>query len=488
MKKMLKQILLLMMILIKMMVIILISLVLFKNLNQLFKNPKADYGLAFKTLKPNSLDVVVLGSSHAQYSTIPSMIYRKTKLATFNMGSQCQPLNVSYEFLKEVLKTQKPQLVMLEIYTALPSKKSCEADSNYIVAQYQMSGQEKQNVLNMLKEDKALSYRQEFLNNHNNWRSLNHFSDLFKVDDYLKDSSFGYVYNDILAYENYWKVENKAKQSEQDLKVSDLKALNDIKALLDKQNIELLLYHIPMQMDDLDQDVKYRILKWANDHQVKVLDFFDAKYNDDFKVMVHGDTHHSNIIGANYLSTKIAEFIDANYKLKASIIDEKLKGLYLQNSNQLLEHIVDKELNPNFIFNTLKDFDSLIIVKYVKDHPLNDDSLKVLKQLGLSFDPVKNYFAIIKDKQVLAFDENYLEYNFNDKKIIVDEKGILVNGESKNIAKEIFINQEVNTESNFSMVIYGENNSFEIVKNFKVRSDGSIWTQGFDEYVVEGYW
>lgn len=136
-----------------------------------FKNPEANYNYSFHNLPENSMDVIVLGSSHAQYSFSPNFFYEDTGLYSYVLGSACQPLEVSYQMLREALKTQNPKLVVLETYTATPLRSWCEADSCYVTAEYQMRGIEKINTINYLPEEKAKTYRNDFINYHNDWRT-----------------------------------------------------------------------------------------------------------------------------------------------------------------------------------------------------------------------------------------------------------------------------------------------------------------------------
>lgn len=485
-----KRIKLVFLITLKITMILLITVIIFKHLNKTYRNLEVNYGDDFKAMPTNSIDVLFLGSSHAQYSTIPSFINRKTGLVSFNMSSQCQPIPVSLEFLKEALKTQKPKLVVQEIFIALPGRETCRADSNYIVGQYYLTGQEKQNVLNMIDQEKALQYRQDFLNNHNNWKKVKTFKELYMPIKTQLSDSFGYVYADTMYYENYWNAEIYPETQDYELDKLDLKALSEMKELCDKNNIELMFYHVPMAMSQEDQNAKESLWDWADKNNVKYLDFFDDNYHQNFNIMVHGDTHHNNILGASYVSDQLSKFIQNNYDLSVNhSINQELNSLYLKNSDILLKEVIDKELNPDLIFESVKDFNSLVLVKYVSNNQyLNDKSIDSLKKINIEFNSQEDYFAVIKDKKVVAYDTSELKIKIDNKEITINKEGIFVDGESKNISSEYFLNQEIKTEGNFTMVFYSENYNWEIIKNFDINVNGELWTKGFNKYVKEGYW
>lgn len=69
----------------------------------------------FYNLPPNSLDLVFIGSSYAYRTFDPEVFDKKLNINSFNMGSPLQKPVESYYVLKETLKYQKPDLVVLDI-------------------------------------------------------------------------------------------------------------------------------------------------------------------------------------------------------------------------------------------------------------------------------------------------------------------------------------------------------------------------------------
>jgi len=163
---------------IKLVLVALLIVGMYLHLDKVFSNKNIDRAGLFHSLPENSLDIAVIGSSHSQYSFIPNFIHNDLGLYSYVLGTACQPLEVSYEMLQEIYKTQSPKLVVLEVYTAIPLSKGCEGDSCYVIASYQTTGEQKRNILSYLPEDKSKEYLNEFLNNHNNWRTTKKVEDL----------------------------------------------------------------------------------------------------------------------------------------------------------------------------------------------------------------------------------------------------------------------------------------------------------------------
>ena len=80
-----------------------------------FKFEDGIYSLKkFYELKKNTVDVLILGSSHAHQGYNTGTLWDEQGIASFILGSAYQPLWNSYYYLKEALKTQHPSLIVLE--------------------------------------------------------------------------------------------------------------------------------------------------------------------------------------------------------------------------------------------------------------------------------------------------------------------------------------------------------------------------------------
>ena len=66
----------------------------------------------------NTVDVLVLGSSHAGMNLDAAYMYTEYGIASYVMWGSVQPFWNSYFFLEEALKYQTPQVIVLEVYAA----------------------------------------------------------------------------------------------------------------------------------------------------------------------------------------------------------------------------------------------------------------------------------------------------------------------------------------------------------------------------------
>lgn len=494
MKRIFKFIAFYLLIILKSFLIVFVFINIFKFLNHKMYTEGVDRGESFRNIPEKSIDIIFLGSSHTQYSTIPSLIYRSSGFSSYNLGSSCQPLEISVEFLKESLKRQKPKLVALEIYRVFESV--CEGDNAIVTGQYKLTGQEKQRVLNMLSEEKALEYRQEFLNNHNNWKDYQDFNRFFKfrngnkIEEDVIDYNFGFLELIYIEYDNYWPLEDDIEPVETYIDQQRIDSIKEIYDICKENGIELMLYFVPLSYSPEQAYIKEKVWEFARENNIKYLDFMDNVNGNDFFVQVHGDVHHNFITGANIVSQKLASFILDNYDFEP-YNNEEISKIYLNNSNTMLNYILSLELNPKLIFNRLKEFENVMILKYVGEaNNLSEEDNQLIKDLGFNNNFVKNphtdYFAILKDNKVLIESDEYIKYEFDGKTIEISKDGILVDGKDMNYSTTHFNGSDVVNTSNLTLVVYDKNYKWEVIKNFEVKKP--FWVKGFDHYVPEGYW
>lgn len=476
--KIIKSILNIVQIPIKMALILCIVFVSYSYLNKVFVTPDVDYGQSFHSLPEDSMDIIVLGSSHAQYSFVPSFVYEDTGLYSYVLGSPCQPLEVSYEMLKEAYKTQNPKLVILEVYTAMPLRKICEADVCYVSAQYQMTGDEKYNTINYLEKSKAKEYYNVFLNNHNNWKNFDSIED-FKINDvHLKkdeniSDTFGYVEMGLeTPVENYWYPISFDDIESMKLDTLDLESLNNIYKLCKENDTELLLYKTPIDsMDEENQAYLNAVWDWANEKNIRYIDFLNIAKDIDFNMVFHSDSYHANYAGASIITKYLVENAINEYSFNHKNNDF-LNNKYNSSALYYDMNSVAIEVNPMRYLDRMKHDDAIILIKYEHSSNKMEEQLNdKLSDLGIGekLDNHKDYFAIIKDGKELVSDIQEVNYKINNKNITVNKDEIIINGE------------KLNTEGLFNLVMCDENLERKVIKN--IDYSGYPWEYGYDMYI-----
>lgn len=116
----------------------LILLITLNCINNIFKVKYSDgiYDLTkFYELENETIDVLILGSSHAFENFNTGTLWDEYGMASYILGGSIQPLWNTYYYLKEALKTQTPELIILEGYLTTYSSEFID-DSRIIKNNY----------------------------------------------------------------------------------------------------------------------------------------------------------------------------------------------------------------------------------------------------------------------------------------------------------------------------------------------------------------
>ena len=402
----------------------------YNYLNKIFRTPDVDYNDSFHNMPEDSVDVIVLGSSHAQYSFVPSFFYEDTGLYSYVLGSAFQPLKVSYQMLREALKTQNPEMVILEVYTACLDEETVN-DTRYTIAEYQMRGEEKYNTINFIEdEDKRKEYYNDFLNNHNNWKNIESIDELLSVNSDIS-GSFGYVENNVyLPVDNYWYSFKYDEDLDISLKEDDLNAFNDIYSLCQEKSIELLLYMVPMDnMTQVAQSYLHKVWDWANERGINYIDFLSNDEKMDIRSVIHHDGFHAHTNGASYITNMLSNYVNDNYQFNSHNVNDKLEDLYESSVEYLTFDVLYSEASASKFLPRIVKFPCLTLMKYSGTY-LNDELLGYINQMNLpEFSDGEDYYAVLYNGEVLAYGKQELAYDYDSHHILINESGVYYDDE-----------------------------------------------------------
>lgn len=383
---------------------------IYAGLARVFYNREVDRGQNFHSLPENSMDVFVLGSSHAQYGFQPSFFHGETGLYSYVMGSACQPLEVAVQMLKEGLKTQHPKLVMLEVFTALPLRSVCHAPSCYVMAGYQMQGEEKLKTFSYLEAEKAQTYENDFLIHHNDWKNIKNF-DYFKPEYWKKDTqaldfNFGYVYQQAnYPIHGYWGEQRYETIPRRELRPIDQESLNTIKKICDENKISLLLFKTPIDgMDEENQAYLDAVWRWAQANKVAYRDFVREDEQIGFALQVHADSYHAYVHGSAILTHELAKTVlEKDYPFNHRP-QEELDKLYAEADNIYTWEALQSERDPIHILQRLKQAKGISFLSFRGyPEPQKEELNQALQQLsGQKIDFYKPFQAIFEDGRLVA--------------------------------------------------------------------------------------
>ncbi len=386
----------------------------------------------------NSIDVIALGASGMHQGYSPLYVYDRYGITSYNLGTSGQPIQGSFYLLKEALKTQKPQVVMIDALS-LFLEDTGENSWRFIIDNMPLS----LNKIQFAHEASLYDQNMDFwgmifptYRYHGRWEEI---SDIDWTDSMRNKSYYtkGYFLHSFQnpshtsveemnnwnekrkentkkiteKYINgqYYRTEDKS-DGEINIPQVNLKWLFKIKKLCEENNINLLVVRIPentfyngwtlMQYQKVrDMCLKYDIT------------YLDLMYDVDVNIDWDTDTSdyglHLNILGAQKVSEYLGEYLVSYYGISKKNVEKwnsdlslyiKIKNLaLLQLEDDFTEYIV--ELKKMYL-----DKNIFIVAKDDFFYGLSEDDKIVLKGLGLQFDYVdayrKAYLAVVEGGEV----------------------------------------------------------------------------------------
>ena len=264
----------------------------------------------------NSIDVLFLGASSFQKSISPMQVYEETGISSYNYSISSARIYMMYYFLQDILKTQKPKVVMVDIITLFYKSREEETEqrksfdyNDLDLIKLKMINDD---VFDTTFEEKA-SYIFPLLRYHSRWDEL-------KIRE-VKDSFARYESNT-----RGFLMSNKLKSNHKGwsyMQPSDKKVfMQDYVSeyfykfveLCKKNDIEVVFVGIP-DVRAWNYASSKEMAKLAKETNTVFLDLNDeVKCPLDWLTDTEDGGYHMNIKGAQKITHAISKFFNENYK------------------------------------------------------------------------------------------------------------------------------------------------------------------------------
>ncbi|WP_297296857.1 SGNH/GDSL hydrolase family protein [uncultured Brachyspira sp.] len=418
---------------------------------------------SFYKLENNSIDVLILGSSHAYANIYPFYLYSLYGISSYDMCSPAQPIWNTYFYLKEALKTQKPKLIILESLMILLNKEYYNSFIHRTFYGLNFSKTFIENIKTSRTKKEWVSFINPFYQYHNRYSDLT-FNDFIKKDSYkyFKGNIF-YIRSNInnipIEYHTtnignlYWKSEKYYRI------IIELAQKNQIPILIIKSPYNVYTYEQKLfKFNDTNyiQEQYNAIMKIANEYGIHFINFnFNyGKYNLDFNTDFSDKWGHLNYKGAEKFTRYLGKYLKENYDLPDRRGDPKYyswemnakyeyKGIYnieLKQSKNLNEYI-EKVKNAE---------DYVIGITMLGNYKKND---AIIKNISTNFN-INNIY--LKNASYVV-DNNKLIYSSSgsNRYLFYDEIGsytdlVADSGQKLSINRTNYIK----TKNGINMVIY----------------------------------
>ncbi|MBQ2901702.1 MAG: hypothetical protein IJE49_07625 [Agathobacter sp.] len=311
-------------------ILIVIIMVLFVGMSAVLER-RTLYGAWNHTLKingfkneiENSMDIIGFGSSHMYCTLNPVHIYKESGMRSYVLATQQQPIEATYYYMKEALKTQKPEVLILEAYMFTTMTDVVQEQVAHDAIDSFPAGINKIQMINALNTvDGKENYYFNIIKYHSRWKEIEKkdfdFSWKKQTDPmhgmvFLKEVQPNAVTQ--VSYDNIEEAPILPTQEEYLIKMIELAKEN---------NAELLLLIAPYN-GSADALGYYKYLhRIVEEHGAKVVDLnanFDAtKINNETDFY---DTGHLNAFGAEKASSYILEYIKSNYNIEINDVEDE---------------------------------------------------------------------------------------------------------------------------------------------------------------------
>lgn len=131
---------------------------------------------AFHALEEDSVEVISFGSSHAWNGVDPAVMYRDYGVAAYNYACVWQSINTTALFVKDALKTQSPQVLLVETFNAWTPLEYVNPNGEIYYTRAIETDEHKWDYLRQClgqdRIDRYLSYFVPLFGLHDNWPNL----------------------------------------------------------------------------------------------------------------------------------------------------------------------------------------------------------------------------------------------------------------------------------------------------------------------------
>ncbi len=407
-----------------------------------FRIDHNDTGDLFRTLPEDSLDVVVVGSSHAQYAFDPGVLYAETGLYSYVMGSMCQPPETSYYMMEEILKTQSPEVIIMDVFTFLPQSQVCYGEGMYYTAIDMMTGETRvQAALNMpdSEAEKRLPYAYDLIMNHNNWRVMD-FSDPDSILDNAElnqgpVTTFGFVRQEPTdirtgSYDTY------AVSRQVELSQEEKDLLDRMITLCEENDVHLLFIKTPYKISQEDTDKLAALWAYLEEKGQDYVDYANHPEAIGWHLLMDGDIWHNNSWGAEKVTRGLGEYILENGLVQNHQDNEELEQQYAQASlTSAYSLIVPYNLDVQRLLHIAAAYqNTAVAVRYTarEGTMLTEEDQEALASIGLSKDFLQDYdtdyYAFVVNGQPVQESSEPFQITYNGSVLEFTEDGILIDG------------------------------------------------------------
>lgn len=284
--------------------------------------PTTSTYLDFYNMEKKSVDVLFLGSSHCAAAFSPVELYREYGIRSYNLGCEQQNLLVSYYWLMEALRFQKPEYVFLDTFMLFPYHEDealntageATGKAMDIMKWSRVKLQAVYDICRLDPDQKLSAYVFPNERFHTRWKGLSEGDFTFGTMA-GHETLMGFrpldFHVDIQGYETFAKMPEEEPEYAEMVPVMK-EYLDKIVKLCQERNIRLVLVKTPTMF--YSREAYNTVCGYAAEHGLMYLDFNEEELYTaaglDFSYD-SCDTDHVSVSGAGKVTAYLGEWLQA---------------------------------------------------------------------------------------------------------------------------------------------------------------------------------
>ena len=269
----------------------------------------------FRNEPENSFDLLCFGSSHMYCTLSPVSLYQQTGLRSYVLATQQQPVDATFYYIREALKTQQPRVILVEALMFLQGGgKTADAVAHDAIDPFPHTLNRLRMIYEMNVEGNKESYYVNLVKYHTRWKSLTSADYSFAYREET-DPCRGFVLLTSAQPNNCGALSLEGVE-ETPLDPEKLQTLLEIQALAEEAGAELLLLAAPYCAGEQTWGAWQALHRFARENGVDFLDL-NVAYDElglenetDFY-----DSGHLNVFGAEKVTAYIGDYVEEKYGL-----------------------------------------------------------------------------------------------------------------------------------------------------------------------------
>lgn len=361
------------------------------------------------------MDVVLLGSSHMNSGINPNVLWNQYGITSFNYATGGQPIDVTYYLLKEVLKTHKNPIVVVDLYyLGLTNKFGDDGYVSNVLDNLKFSTNKINAIINSTPIKQWPSYFFPIFKYHGRYKELTE-------NDFDFDPVISYYQKGFDAGLDYYEKENTSDPLTSE--ISDIppkseKYLNKIITLSKEQGFKLIFTNTPQDYNETKGSSSWvkdpakmfnKIAEISKNNNIPFINYPNMinELEFDFKTDMF-NAGHLNISGSNKVTLNFGKFLKENYALvdhRNDVGYKEWNSDYIYYTHMESQATLTREIDIKDYSTLLENKNYIIVVSSNDDGISKNVTLKdAFAQLGLKINEQNNvgsnYLAVINDNKV----------------------------------------------------------------------------------------